>query len=155
MALDSAFVAVVVFVVDPAKADLAFVVEPVEADLESVVESVETVEPAEVDFGIAAALVEAVEPGTAAVAVLAFDTVAVVPDTVAVAEFGQDNVAEVMELEVDRVVAAAIGPDIVAHDRLLVVAVVSVLNTVVAKDAPVANIVDSCTVADIVTGTAE
>lgn len=44
-----------------------------------------------------------------------------------------------VELEVDRVVAVAIDPGIVVHDRLSVVAVVSVLDTVVAKDALVAD----------------
>lgn len=151
MALDSVFVAVV-FAVELAEVGPGFVVGPAEAGPGFVVGLVEAgpgfvVGSAEVDHGIVAVLAEvglgsaaeAVEPGTEAVAVLALDTAVAVLGTVAVVESGQDNVAEVVELEVDRVVAATtFDPDIAAYGQLLAVAV-PVLNTVVAKDVLVAD----------------
>lgn len=152
MALDSAFV--VVFVV-------AFAVELVEAGLEVVVGLAEAdsgivVESAEAGLGIVAEPVEA-GPGTVvpavadtvaelgnAAAALAFDTVAAALGIDVAVKSDRDNVAVT---EADRIVAAALVPDIlVAHGRLSVVAAVLVLDIVAVMDVSVA---DDTAVADI------
>lgn len=115
VALDSAFV--VVFAAEFAEADSGSVAGPAEAGSEYVVEF------AEADLGIVA--LAAIDLRTEA-------------GTVAAVESDQDNVAEVVELEVDRVVAVALDPGIAEHGRPSVVAV-SVLDTVVAEDALVAD----------------
>lgn len=130
MALDSVFVAVG-FAAEFAEADSESVVGPAEVGSESVVEL------AGAGLGIVA--VAAIDLRTGA-------------DTVAAAESDRDNVAEVMELEVDRVVA--LDPGIAEHGRLSVVAVVSVLDNVVVKDALVADDIGARIVAvDTVVGT--
>lgn len=134
VALDSAFV--VAFVV-------AFAADSVEVGVEIVVGLAEVgpgivAEPAEVGPEIVAEPAVAgpdtvAEPGNAA-AVLALDTVAVALGIDVAVVSDRDNVAVV---EADRIVAAAVPAVVldivVAHGRLSVVAVVSVLDTVAAK----------------------